>query len=456
MRPVPTRSRRPSAGRLIGDLVLNLAAVGGALCLVLVVLAFVFNISLIMFKTGSMTPTIPAGSVAVIRQIPAEQISVGDVVTVDRPGKLPVTHRVVESSPGDAAGQRVIRLKGDANDTADIAPYTVAEAGLVLWHVPGMAKVIVGMSRPWVLGLITLAAGALVTWTFWPRPPGNTKDKASGNAPAGPATTEETPAYCESRTGTSAPSPKIRRPGRHPGGALTLLLGMAVFLSPMTLTVPSAQADPADRQINGRYLRLTSVADPEAMTTLAPGDSVVWQVGISADPPSPGKIEVGYAFTGRRALPLEITTTACTTRWHEGRCPGAEVPAAGISASGNTNSGPLLSFGTGEQRWVRLQVRVPSDAAVAQDAVTRLRLVVAGAGEEVSANPSGPSPETGTDRTGSPSEGSVADPGRPIVEPLPSTGGDVLGALFWGLIAVVGGVAVSLVARVVQRRSHRG
>ena len=47
-----------------------------------------------MFKTGSMSPTITAGSVALVREIPASEINVGDVVTVDREDALPVTHRV--------------------------------------------------------------------------------------------------------------------------------------------------------------------------------------------------------------------------------------------------------------------------------------------------------------------------------------------------------------------------
>src|SRR5699024_11365969 len=88
-RAVPARGHWRRGWRAVGGVGLNLAALGGALCLVLAVLAVVFDIGLIMFRTGSMSPTIPAGSVAVVRQIDAEQIEVGDVVTVDRPGALP-------------------------------------------------------------------------------------------------------------------------------------------------------------------------------------------------------------------------------------------------------------------------------------------------------------------------------------------------------------------------------
>src|SRR3954454_7756091 len=84
----------PKATSVIGDVLLWIAAVAGVICIVLVILAFTANITLIMFRTGSMTPAIPAGSVAVVQRIPASEIEVGDVVTVDRDGQLPVTHRV--------------------------------------------------------------------------------------------------------------------------------------------------------------------------------------------------------------------------------------------------------------------------------------------------------------------------------------------------------------------------
>src|SRR5580692_2688514 len=90
---IAERRRRTPAG-VLGDVMLWVASIAGAICIIVVILAFGFHISLIMFKTGSMSPTIPTGSLAVVHQIPASDIHVGDVVTVDRPGLLPVTHRV--------------------------------------------------------------------------------------------------------------------------------------------------------------------------------------------------------------------------------------------------------------------------------------------------------------------------------------------------------------------------
>lgn len=162
----------PSGVALIRSTVLNVAAAGGVLCIAWVVCALVFHLSLIMFRTGSMSPGIPAGSLALVREIPATEARVGEVVTVDRPGQLPVTHRVVEvTAPAGARPGTPVRivLKGDANPTVDPAPYHVATVRLVLWSQPGLARVVVWMGHPAVIGTLTLATTALVTWMFWPR-----------------------------------------------------------------------------------------------------------------------------------------------------------------------------------------------------------------------------------------------------------------------------------------------
>jgi signal peptidase len=160
-------SRGQIQGRL-RETVLNVAAAGGAVCILAVVCALLFNITLIMFKTGSMSPAIPAGSLAVVREIPAQEITVGDVITVDRPGKLPITHRVQTVDPAEGAA-RMITMKGDANTEADPAPYVVEKVRLVLWSAPGLAHPLAAAANPVVLGATTVAVSALVTWVLWPR-----------------------------------------------------------------------------------------------------------------------------------------------------------------------------------------------------------------------------------------------------------------------------------------------
>lgn len=159
-----------AVGRGLRETLLTLAALGGAICIVLVILAYTGGYSLIMFKTGSMSPTIPAGSVALVQRMPASEIVIGDVTTVDRLGELPITHRVTSVLDGTTAAQRVITMKGDANEAEDPAPYTVEEVRIVRGSVPHLANVIVWFGNPLVLGGITIGASLLVVWAFWPRP----------------------------------------------------------------------------------------------------------------------------------------------------------------------------------------------------------------------------------------------------------------------------------------------
>jgi signal peptidase I len=147
----------------------NLVAVLGAVSIALVVLALVFHISLVLFRSGSMSPTIPTGSLAVVKRIPAAHAKIGDIVTVDRPnGQLPVTHRVVSTTPGPD-GTTSLVLKGDANRLPDSSPYRVKTVRLVIWHVARLARVVVWFSQPLVLGGLTLLVAGLVVWTLWPK-----------------------------------------------------------------------------------------------------------------------------------------------------------------------------------------------------------------------------------------------------------------------------------------------
>lgn len=169
----PTRDRRgpgiaTRTPTRISDWLLNILAVCGVVCIAAVVAAFAFNITLIMFRTGSMSPTIPTGSLAVVREIPASDIVVGDITTVDREGQLPVTHRVTSVEPAGGSTY-VIRIKGDANTNEDPHPYVVEHVRKVHWVVPGLGYLVARAQQPWVMALMTVAVAMLVTWAFWPR-----------------------------------------------------------------------------------------------------------------------------------------------------------------------------------------------------------------------------------------------------------------------------------------------
>ena len=359
---IAERRRRTPAG-VLGDVMLWVASIAGAICIVVVILALGFHISLIMFKTGSMTPTIPTGSLAVVHEIPAADIHVGDVVTVDRPGQLPVTHRV--TSVAGSGATRTITLRGDANPTDDIAPYVVSTVRIVWWSIPGWARVVVWFSDPYVLGGLTLGATALVTWAFWPRDP----DRGRRRAP--------------------------RRARRRKG--VTVATGASVLAIALALgaAVPpqAAQAADVETVTSSADLTLTSIGDPVLMSSMAAFSPVPWQVGVQAHPPETGVVHIGVAANGTPPAVGEFTleVQACPTRWVVGACATAPVEwmpttdlATAVIPTDPIGAHELGSMDSADQRWLMMIVTMTSPGAAV---FAQLRLWAWGADSALSTTP---------------------------------------------------------------------
>ena len=107
-------------------LLLRLAGFGWKLGCVTIVLA-VLSLAIawkalglvpLVVTSGSMSPGMPTGSLAFVREVPDSSIRVGDVITFDAPGKRGrVTHRVIERIQRN--DRWYFRTKGDANGSPD-------------------------------------------------------------------------------------------------------------------------------------------------------------------------------------------------------------------------------------------------------------------------------------------------------------------------------------------------
>lgn len=89
--------------------------------------------------SSSMEPAYPVGSLIYIRQIPSEDINVGDAITfVMNEDLLVATHRVVEVDSQAMS----FRTKGDANDIVDGAPVHFNNVlGKVVFSIPYLGYV---------------------------------------------------------------------------------------------------------------------------------------------------------------------------------------------------------------------------------------------------------------------------------------------------------------------------
>lgn len=431
--PPPTRATRattprPPARRLsarLGNLLLNLAAVAGAICILLVILAFFFNITLIMFKTGSMAPTIPAGSVALVREVPAAELKVGDVVTVDRPGQLPITHRITSIIPGPDAEARTITMRGDANATEDPAPYTILHARIVLGSVPGLAHVIVWFGNPWVLGGLTIALSALVTWAFWPRNTAPPRRRGRHGAGIG------------SRVGTGSAAL-----------AVALVLGGSL-LAPAS---PVRAEGATEQTLTARTFTLVSVADSYRMANLTPGEPVTWDLGVQSNSTEP--LSVSMTASGESRLGLVAGITECDERWQNNTCRGGSKNIAAPSPL--TLDGvqrPLSDVPAGNTRWFRMTVTMPGapDQALATTATSRVILRVSDPGGAVIEVPSEPGPGT----TPSGPQGSPPIPPDTADGSLSHTGATLDPSRLWlALLAIGSGILIAGVARLRRERSE--
>ena len=163
-RGLSTLARRAGHGLL---LTLSVVCIGSFLLLAVGPRTGRFQVVTVL--TGSMAPSAPRGSLAVVAPKPVEELEVGDVLTYAIPveDRHVVTHRVVELDR--SSGHTVVRTKGDANGAVD--PWTATLDDETVWTerfaLPRLGQAIVvlrgeaarrlGQLAPLLLALMVLA-----------------------------------------------------------------------------------------------------------------------------------------------------------------------------------------------------------------------------------------------------------------------------------------------------------
>lgn len=436
----------PMSGRIrfyATETLLWLAAAVGLIAMVLVFCAYFFNISIILFRTGSMEPAIPAGSAALVREIEAAEVTVGDVLTVDRPGEMPVTHRVTSVEPGNAVGERVITMQGDANDSPDPEPYTITEGRVVLRSVPGLANTINQMGNPYLMGGVTVAASVLVGWAFWPkRASGNTGSKDENTRPRRSSKQSQRPRHAGSTALGLAAVASVAVVGLTPGEA--------------NASIPSPTVE---ETFSSTYITLTSVYDPSTRQSLGPNDMSEWDVGIAVEGPTKGQARAGLSATGN--LPLNVTVLSCSARWDNDpavggssaeECSGASrIVATDLLIAPEHDVQWIDDFSTEDTPWLRLVVSLASEEAPTASAAS-LHVHAEAWGEEVSTRPD----ERPDDR-----EDVSADDSRPPAAKTPGSeeyvdqNGDLARTGFSLMVVAVAAVLSVLTGRWMTRRYKR-
>nr|WP_281366582.1 signal peptidase I [Nocardioides thalensis] len=163
---------------------MTIGAIVGSLCLLLALAGLVAGVKPLVFRSGSMGPEIPAGALGLSRPVAADDLAVGDVVSVVTSDGTRVTHRIVGiAGEGEV---RVLTLQGDANAAPDVETYPVGETDRVFWSVPVAGYVVSWIGTPLGMCLMGGFVLAMLVVIFRRRPAGG-KRRATGLAAAGAA-----------------------------------------------------------------------------------------------------------------------------------------------------------------------------------------------------------------------------------------------------------------------------
>ncbi|RYY50071.1 MAG: hypothetical protein EON53_03450 [Actinomycetales bacterium] len=292
-----TRAPRPATRRRADAAVacvvlLVLVSVGGA------VAAVVLGMQPLVVRSGSMAPDLDPGALAVARPVPASEVAVGDVVSVIDDDGERVTHRVVAIDPVAASSASLrLRLKGDANPTADARTYTVASVDRVVLDVPLLGHPVSWLSGPAGTVLVVGGAGLVVLLA-------------------------------------------LRRPGGRRGVALPVLV----------LVLGTASLVGVERTV-GTDAAFTDVADFEAGVVAAHGVRAFDLDGGSAACENIGTASLGYYGSVR--IKWKVKDTRYDTEWtspqltNGGTKIDAQVAAVGTSVS-TTFRSAALGLGTND------------------------------------------------------------------------------------------------------------
>jgi signal peptidase len=140
---------------------------------------------------GSMTGSIPKGSVIYSRLTPVEALREGDVITFVPPGHTrPVTHRIISVGP-DTGGELTFRTKGDFNEAAD--PWDVHLTDPVQarysFHIPylgyALAALAIRQVRMLLIGVPAVIIALSLLVSLWREAGDELEGAPDGRAPSG-------------------------------------------------------------------------------------------------------------------------------------------------------------------------------------------------------------------------------------------------------------------------------
>lgn len=272
--------RLGQAGRWARQGLLTVGAVLGVVCILVTLGAALFGLRPLVFESGSMSPTIKTGDLAISRGVDASSLQKGDIVSVPTSTGSRVTHRIV--SVEHVGRDAILRLRGDANTATDATHYRVSHADRVLFHVPRLGYVVGWLSGPTGLFLLGLYAAFLLSVLFRRSPAGVQAEPAS----AAPLCSEMRVIPPSPRAGRRKTPRKKRGPRMLTGGlSLVLMVGLAAGALVQRSVTPTLAAWTDAATASGTTLTAYTVPAPVLTCSFSGASATVTWPAVSGSPP---------------------------------------------------------------------------------------------------------------------------------------------------------------------------
>jgi signal peptidase I len=170
--PVAGQSTLGLVGRILGWLAMVAASLIVLGLLTITVGPRFLPYQALIVRSGSMSPTIPTGSIVFYTKIASTKVKVGDIIVFAKPGdpSEKVTHRVYKI--GQSATGEYFITKGDANGTPDDWQVPAVGTGWIArFHVPSIGYALVylqsTLARLLLLVIPAILLGAITLYEIW-------------------------------------------------------------------------------------------------------------------------------------------------------------------------------------------------------------------------------------------------------------------------------------------------
>ncbi|BDC71194.1 signal peptidase I [Prescottella equi] len=225
--------RQTPTSRVWREIALTVGGIVGLICILATLAAMLFGVKPLIFRSGSMSPEITTGSLALSHNVPATELKVGDIISVENAQGTRITHRVheIQQKSGDTV---IVMLKGDANQDPDVEPYVITHADRVFTSVGGLGYAVAWLSNPAAIFLGGAFVGALLMIVVRPtiKKDDSDDDRRPGTrSPIDDAITTEFVPVIESKVEPISPTQRFSSPS-----ARSLLAITAAAVSVFALT----------------------------------------------------------------------------------------------------------------------------------------------------------------------------------------------------------------------------